>query len=188
LPREVLGKSTFEVAVSLMKWRLPLWFVDKILLILARLILGNVEKYGLRRPSIGPLQLKNTAGKTPVLDIGALQKIRSGEIKVVRGIKRFYPGGVELPDGEHLKIDSVILATGYRSNVPSWLKVRDILVSMKFYSLNPCDSYGSWTIFYSFFQLQNPFPFDDLDILVSETIRPCQFSPIIFNYFYFWDA
>ncbi|XP_059447498.1 probable indole-3-pyruvate monooxygenase YUCCA7 [Corylus avellana] len=122
LPREVLGKSTFEVAVSLMKWQLPLWLVDKILLIIARLILGNVEKYGLRRPSIGPLQLKNTAGKTPVLDIGALQKIRSGEIKVVRGIKRFYPGGVELPNGEHLKIDSVILATGYRSNVPSWLK------------------------------------------------------------------
>jgi indole-3-pyruvate monooxygenase len=76
---------------------------------------------------MGPLQLKNTTGKTPVLDIGALQKIRSGEIKVVGGIKRFYPGRVELPNGEHLKIDSVILATGYRSNVPSWLKVRELI-------------------------------------------------------------
>ncbi|KAJ0093550.1 hypothetical protein Patl1_25799 [Pistacia atlantica] len=121
LPREVLGKSTFQLAVLMMKW-LPLWLVDKILLILARLILGNVEKYGLKRPPIGPLQLKNSEGKTPVLDIGALQKIRSGDIKVVPGIRRFFQGRVELVNGKNLDIDSVILATGYRSNVPSWLK------------------------------------------------------------------
>ncbi|KAL5542472.1 hypothetical protein UlMin_010182 [Ulmus minor] len=108
LPRETFGKSTFELAVLLMKW-LPLWLVDKILLILAWLILGNLEKYGLKRPSIGPLQLKNSSGKTPVLDIGALEKIRS----------------VELVNGKNLEIDSVILATVYRSNVPSWLKEND---------------------------------------------------------------
>lgn len=122
LPRETFGKSTFELAIILMKW-LPLWLVDKIMLILAWLILGNLEKHGLKRPSLGPLQLKNTEGKTPVLDIGALQRIRSGEIKVVPGIKRFSQGRVEFVNGEIIEIDSVILATGYRSNVPSWLKV-----------------------------------------------------------------
>ncbi|GAY66843.1 hypothetical protein CUMW_252030 [Citrus unshiu] len=121
LPREVLGKSTFQLAVLMMKY-FPLWLVDKILLILARLILGNVEKYGLKRPPTGPIELKNTEGKTPVLDIGALQKIRSGDIKVVPGIKKFSPGKVELVNGQVLEIDSVVLATGYRSNVPSWLK------------------------------------------------------------------
>ncbi|KAK8555227.1 hypothetical protein V6N13_037418 [Hibiscus sabdariffa] len=121
LPREVFGRSTFELAVSMMKW-LPLWLVDRIMLILAHLILGNTEKYGLKRPSMGPLELKNTAGKTPVLDIGALDKIRSGEIKIVPGIKKFSRGRVELVNGQTLEIDSVILATGYRSNVPSWLK------------------------------------------------------------------
>ncbi|KAE9617578.1 putative indole-3-pyruvate monooxygenase [Lupinus albus] len=124
LPREVFGKSIFELAVKLMK-HFPLKVVDKILLILARLILGNVEKYGLKRPSEGPLELKNTTGKTPVLDIGALKKIRSGKIKVVPGIKKFTRGKVELVDGRVLQIDSVILATGYRSNVPSWLKEND---------------------------------------------------------------
>ncbi|XP_012077659.1 probable indole-3-pyruvate monooxygenase YUCCA3 [Jatropha curcas] len=121
LPREIFGNSTFELAVTLMNW-LPLWLVDKILLILAWLILGNLEKFGLKRPFIGPLQLKNSEGKTPVLDIGALDKIRSGQIKVVPGIKRFFNGRVELVNGEKLEIDSVILATGYRSNVPSWLR------------------------------------------------------------------
>lgn len=112
----------------MMKW-LPLWLVDKILLILAWFILGNTEKWGLKRPSVGPLELKNTQGKTPVLDVGALQKIRSGEIKVVPGIKRFSSGAVELINGEKIEIDSVVLATGYRSNVPYWLQVRKLLHS-----------------------------------------------------------
>ncbi|KAL9431226.1 hypothetical protein AB3S75_026415 [Citrus x aurantiifolia] len=121
LPREILGKSTFELATLMIKW-LPLWLVDKILLILAWFILGNTESYGLKRPSMGPLALKNTMGKTPVLDIGALKKIRSGDINVVPGIKRISCGQAELINGEKLDIDAIVLATGYRSNVPSWLQ------------------------------------------------------------------
>ncbi|KAJ0581277.1 putative indole-3-pyruvate monooxygenase [Helianthus annuus] len=121
LPREIMGKSTFDLAMMLMKW-LPLWLVDKLLLMLTWFILGNIQKYGIKRPSLGPLELKNHHGKTPVLDIGALEKIRSGEIKVVPGIKRFNSNSVELVNGETLDIDSVVLATGYRSNVPFWLQ------------------------------------------------------------------
>ncbi|XP_074569617.1 putative indole-3-pyruvate monooxygenase YUCCA5 isoform X2 [Curcuma longa] len=121
LPREVMGKSTFELAVLLMKW-LPLWLVDKILLLLAWLVLGDIAKNGLRRPLKGPLELKNREGQTPVLDTGALGKIKSGDVKVVPGIKRFSLGRVELVDGQVLDIDSAILATGYRSNVPQWLQ------------------------------------------------------------------
>ncbi|KAF5739006.1 putative monooxygenase [Tripterygium wilfordii] len=124
LPREILGKSTFELAVLMMAW-LPIWLVDKLLLFLAWLALGNIEKFGLKRPSMGPMQLKSTHGKTPVLDVGALAKIRSGDIKVVPGIKRFAKGQVELENGEKLDIDSVVLATGYRSNVPYWLQETD---------------------------------------------------------------
>ncbi|KAJ6810113.1 putative indole-3-pyruvate monooxygenase YUCCA7 [Iris pallida] len=124
LPREVLGKSTFGLAVLLMKW-LPVRLVDELLLALARLVLGNVDKYGLKRPSAGPLQLKNTLGRTPVLDIGALDKIKSGEIKVVAGVKEFLPRSVELVDGVILDVDSVVFATGYCSNVPSWLQETD---------------------------------------------------------------
>jgi len=128
-----MGKSTFELAMFMMKW-LPLWLVDKLLLVFGWLILGNIETYGLRRPKIGPLELKNTQGKTPVLDIGALAKIRSGEIKVVPGIKRFTCDSVELVNGEHMAFDSVIFATGYRSNVPSWLKVRDQILCFPLFS------------------------------------------------------
>lgn len=131
LPREVFGKSTFEMAVMMMKW-LPIWVVDKILLMLAWLVFGNIEKYGLKRPLEGPLEMKNKKGKTPVLDIGTLDKIRSGHIKVVPGIKRFTNASVELINGQFTHVDAVILATGYRSNVPSWLQVRIMCYSILF--------------------------------------------------------
>ncbi|XP_039003806.1 probable indole-3-pyruvate monooxygenase YUCCA5 [Hibiscus syriacus] len=131
LPREVFGKSTFEITVPMMKW-LPLWLVDKLMLILSWLVLGNVERYGLKRPSMGPLELKNIKGKTPVLDIGALEKIKSADIKVVPGIKRFTYKQVELVNGERLDIDSVVLATGYQSNVPSWLQEGDFFCKKGF--------------------------------------------------------
>ncbi|KAJ0792544.1 putative indole-3-pyruvate monooxygenase [Helianthus annuus] len=124
LPREIMGKSTFDLAMMLMKW-LPLWIVDKILLIFAWFLIGDTQRYGIKRPSLGPLTLKNNHGKTPVLDIGTLEKIRSGDIAVVPGIKRFTEKTVELVNGHILDIDSVVLATGYFSKVPFWLHDKD---------------------------------------------------------------
>ncbi|CAI0560948.1 unnamed protein product [Linum tenue] len=128
---KIFGKSTFQLAALLMSW-LPLWLVDTILLILTWLVIGNIENYGLKRPSVGPLTLKNKQGKTPVLDIGALEKIKSGDIQVVPGIKRFGYGQVELVNGETLEVDSVVMATGYRSNVPYWLQEADLFAKNGF--------------------------------------------------------
>jgi indole-3-pyruvate monooxygenase len=126
LPRELFGVATFSVAVFLLRF-LPLWLVDAILVLLARLFLGDLDKLGIRRPAgAGPLELKNARGRTPVLDIGALARIRSGHIQVVPGIKRFFRGGAELVDGRRVAADAVILATGYHSNVPQWLKVQHV--------------------------------------------------------------
>ncbi|KAF5456532.1 hypothetical protein F2P56_026004 [Juglans regia] len=122
LPQEMLGKSTFGLSMWLLKW-LPMRLVDRILLNLSWLLLGNTARFGLDRPHLGPLELKNLSGKTPVLDVGTLAKIKSGDIKVFPGIKRLKAGyTVEFVDGKRENFDAIILATGYRSNVPSWLK------------------------------------------------------------------
>ncbi|KAJ4787899.1 Flavin-containing monooxygenase [Rhynchospora pubera] len=121
LPREILGFSTFGVAMALLK-RMPVKIVDKILLSMSNVILGDTDKWGLRRPKIGPIELKNHAGKTPVLDVGALAQIKLGRIKVVGGVKEITKNGAKFVDGSEERFDSIILATGYKSNVPSWLK------------------------------------------------------------------
>ncbi|KAJ0973648.1 hypothetical protein J5N97_015613 [Dioscorea zingiberensis] len=121
LPREMFGVSTFGLSMWMLKW-FPMNFVDSLLLFFSWMTLGDTEKHGLLRPKVGPLQLKSTTGKTPVLDIGTLAKIKSGHIKVVPGINRFVENGVEFVNGKQEGFHSIILATGYRSNVPSWLK------------------------------------------------------------------
>ncbi|MFQ6649963.1 hypothetical protein Gotur_022637 [Gossypium turneri] len=121
LPREMFGFSTFGIAMALIKW-FPLWLVDKFLLLVANFILGNTDQVGLRRPKTGPIELKNVTGKTPVLDVGALSLIKSGEIKVMEGVKEITGNGAKFMDGQEREIDSIILATGYKSNVPTWLK------------------------------------------------------------------
>ncbi|CAN0906997.1 Indole-3-pyruvate monooxygenase YUCCA6 [Linum grandiflorum] len=122
LPREMLGKSTFGLSMWLLKW-LPLRLVDRFLLIGSWLTIGSTDRFGLGRPTIGPLELKSLHGKTPVLDVGTLAKIRTGDIQVFPGIKRVRRQTVEFVDGKIEKFDAILLATGYKSNVPAWLKV-----------------------------------------------------------------
>ncbi|KAL9443076.1 hypothetical protein AB3S75_016434 [Citrus x aurantiifolia] len=100
LPREIFGFSTFGIAMALLRW-FPL------------------------RPKTGPIELKNITGKTPVLDVGALSQIKSGKIKVVGGVKEITKNGARFTDGQEKEIDAIILATGYKSNVPTWLKECD---------------------------------------------------------------
>ncbi|KAK9274247.1 hypothetical protein L1049_019061 [Liquidambar formosana] len=121
LPREMLGLSTFGIAMALLKW-LPLRLVDMFLLLMANFTLGNTEKLGLRRPKTGPIELKNATGKTPVLDVGALSQIKSGKIKVIGGVREITRDGAKFVDGQEKEFDSIIFATGYKSNVPTWLK------------------------------------------------------------------
>lgn len=81
LPRDLFGLSSFGIAMTLLKW-FPLKLVDNLLLLLANSSLGNTDRFGLQRPKTGPIELKNATGKTPVLDVGAISLIQSGQIRV----------------------------------------------------------------------------------------------------------
>ncbi|CAI9784815.1 unnamed protein product [Fraxinus pennsylvanica] len=108
----------------LLKW-LPYRLVDKFLLMLANFTLGRTDQLGLRRPKMGPIELKNATGKTPVLDVGALSQIKSGKIKVTGGVTEITKNGAKFKDGQEKEFDSIILATGYKSNVSNWLMGTD---------------------------------------------------------------
>ncbi|XP_039120990.1 probable indole-3-pyruvate monooxygenase YUCCA9 [Dioscorea cayenensis subsp. rotundata] len=125
LPREMLGQSTFGLSMWLLRW-LPMSIVDCLLLVLSHFIIGDTSVFGIPRPRLGPLELKSQSGKTPVLDIGTLAQIKSGKIKVRKAVKRLMKHGAEFMDNTYEDFDAVILATGYKSNVPYWLKESDL--------------------------------------------------------------
>lgn len=47
---------------------------------------------------------------------------------MVEGLREITRNGAKFMDGQEKEFDSIILATGYKSNVPCWLKV--MFVSM----------------------------------------------------------
>ena len=75
------------------------------------------EKLGLRRAAKGPRQMVEEDGRVPLIDIGTLDKIRDGSIKMRGGIERFTPDGVVFADATSEPFDAVILATGFRPDL-----------------------------------------------------------------------
>lgn len=81
LPREMFGRSTYEVAQKLMT-KIPSWLTDTLLVSYTYFALGDTSRHGIHRPIEGPMLLKQKYGKTPILDVGTFAKIKSGHIKV----------------------------------------------------------------------------------------------------------
>lgn len=77
----VLTREMVHLGMVLLKY-LPLDSVDALIVGLAELHFGDMTKYGIVRPSEGPFYLKGTTGRSPVIDVGTLKKIESGEIQV----------------------------------------------------------------------------------------------------------
>jgi cation diffusion facilitator CzcD-associated flavoprotein CzcO len=115
LPRDLLGFPI--LAWAILYQRLPARMVDLINAPILRLAVGSIEKLGLRRAAKGPRQMVDEDGRVPLIDIGTLDKIRDGSIRICGGIDRFMPDGVVLADGERRKFDAIILATGFRPDL-----------------------------------------------------------------------
>jgi indole-3-pyruvate monooxygenase len=87
--------------------------------------LGNLSKYGIRRPRQGILEQVVKSGKIPVLDVGTTKLIRDGRINVVRGIAAISEDGVIFEGGEQRHFEAIIFATGYRSGYQNFLHLND---------------------------------------------------------------
>ena len=115
LPRDLLGFPI--LAWAILYQRLPARLVDLINAPILRLAIGRIEKLGLRRAAKGPRQMVEEDGRVPLIDVGTLDKIRDGSIRICGGIDRLTPDGVVLADAECKKFDAIILATGFRPDL-----------------------------------------------------------------------
>ena len=113
--RDVLGRPTQKTSIALS--RLPTKVGDAVARFLADVTVGDIERLGLRRSPISPLRELRELGRTPVIDVGTLARIRSGEIAVRPGIRRLRRDTVEFVDGGVAPFDAIVLATGYRAGI-----------------------------------------------------------------------
>ncbi|KAM3195881.1 hypothetical protein ACQJBY_071838 [Aegilops geniculata] len=121
-PLHVMTKELIHLGMVLSTWHLPLKLVDLILMILAYILLGDLSKYGIVRPNIGPLTLKAKTGRSAVIDTGTTKLIKKGDIKVFGPISCIRGNLIEFADGNERYYDAIVFATGYKSTANIWLK------------------------------------------------------------------
>lgn len=111
VPRDIAGIPVLEISM-LMRGLSPR-LADRINAPLIRLLIGNINKLGLKKMPYGPLEQIVKDGGAPVLDIGTISHIRKGHIKVLSEIDYIEGSIVHFKDGRQKPFDVIIAGIGY---------------------------------------------------------------------------
>jgi len=123
--RDLLGMPA-QVTSIRMRW-VPIAVGDRIGRLVSRLAFGNLTRYGLARPALGPLSSIALRGRIPIIDVGTVDAIKRGAITVKPAVTRLTTTGAVFADGTSGKFDAVVLATGYRPGLTDIIDVRGVL-------------------------------------------------------------
>jgi cation diffusion facilitator CzcD-associated flavoprotein CzcO len=119
--RDIAGRVPAQI-VGIALSHLPTGVADRLAVATSKMIFGDLSEFGIERPQMGPISQIRKLGRVPLIDVGTIEVIKSGQLPVVPGIERFHPDGVELVDGRRLDLDAVVLATGYTAGLESFLE------------------------------------------------------------------
>jgi cation diffusion facilitator CzcD-associated flavoprotein CzcO len=119
VPRELFGVPILIFPI-LEQW-LPPRVADAINAPLLRLTTGSIKKLGLTPSAKGPLQAIEEDGRVPLIDIGALDAIRDGRIRLRGAIASFARNSVTFKQSPAERFDVIILATGFRPDLRALL-------------------------------------------------------------------
>ncbi|XAR58485.1 Indole-3-pyruvate monooxygenase [Bertholletia excelsa] len=127
-PIHILSRGMVFMGLILLKY-IPYYAVDSLLVILSKLRYGSLAKHGIQRPQEGPFALKVKCGKYPVIDVGAFNKIKSGELQVLPAIESIKGDEVRFDNGKSHPFDVIVFATGFKRSTHKWLKGDDYLLN-----------------------------------------------------------
>lgn len=111
IPREILGVPV--LTLSLLMKHLPPALADLISAPLIKWTIGDIRKLGLRKLQYGPLEEIQRDRNTPVIDIGTIQHIRQGSIKIHDGIDHIEGSTVYFKDGKQDWFEVIVAGIGY---------------------------------------------------------------------------
>jgi indole-3-pyruvate monooxygenase len=111
VPRDVLGLPVLELSILLDP--LPPRVADLISAPLIKWLIGDLSKLGLKKMPYGPLEEIRRDGNAPVLDIGTIQHIRRGHIKIYDDIDHIEGNSIHFKDGKKGSFDAIVAGIGY---------------------------------------------------------------------------
>ncbi|XP_015087592.1 probable indole-3-pyruvate monooxygenase YUCCA10 [Solanum pennellii] len=120
-PIHILTREMVYTAMLMLKY-LPVSWVDAVIAKYAKFKFGNLAKLGISQPEEGPFSVKMSKGRSPVIDVGAIDKIKHGQIKVLPGISEIKEQTVVFENGDKHQFDAIVFATGYKNVATKLLK------------------------------------------------------------------
>ena len=110
--REVLGVASQVLVLSVSPF--PTRVGDRISGLLQRITVGDLSPFGLPRAPRGVFTQQERDDVTPTIDVGLIDEVRAGRVAVVPSVESIDGPAVTLADGEVLRPDTIVVATGYR--------------------------------------------------------------------------
>ncbi|KAM3735440.1 hypothetical protein ACB098_10G088200 [Castanea mollissima] len=128
-PIHILSRGMMDFARIIVKYLKPS-LVDSLMVLLSKLVYGDLTKYGIRRPTEGPFYMKRMYGKYPLIDVGTCKKIKSGEIQVLPSeILNIRGNDIIFKNGKSHPFDTIVFCTGFKRSTNLWLKGDDYLLN-----------------------------------------------------------
>jgi indole-3-pyruvate monooxygenase len=111
VPRDMFGRPTQHTNVLLA--HLPLGLRDAIAISAMDLVVGDLSRWGIVRPAVGPNRMIEESGRIPILDVGTIAMVKQGKIRVLPAVQEILSDGVRFAGGALHPFEAIIFATGY---------------------------------------------------------------------------
>lgn len=111
IPRDMFGRPTQHTNVLLS--HLPLGLRDAIAMGTIGLVVGDLSRWGIVRPAMGPNRMIEESGRVPILDLGTIAMVKQGKIRVLPAVQEILPDSVRFAGGAVHPFEAIVFATGY---------------------------------------------------------------------------
>ncbi|MCB9540214.1 MAG: NAD(P)/FAD-dependent oxidoreductase [Myxococcales bacterium] len=130
-PRDPFGVPAQVFGIA--NRHLPLALADALGGAVVERYMRGLEALSIRRAAEGPATQLVRRGRVMLLDVGTIDLVRQGHIRVRPGIEGFESDAVVYADGGRGEVDTVVLATGYRPALDRFLADAEALTDARGY-------------------------------------------------------
>jgi cation diffusion facilitator CzcD-associated flavoprotein CzcO len=121
VPRDPFGMPVQRTGILLNF--LPAAIADRLGRLTARIVLGDLTRYGLQTPKWGPF----SARRVPVIDVGFVRALKQNLVQIRPALARLTTTGAVFADGSADSFDAIIAATGFSTGLKELLETKDVI-------------------------------------------------------------
>ncbi len=121
VPRDPFGMPVQRT--SLLLSTLPPAVANRIGRATARLVLGDLSRYGMPKGEFAPYTTK----RVPLIDVGFVDALKRGRITVRPALERLTSSGAVFADGSSEAFDAIIAATGFSTGLEAMIDLPGVL-------------------------------------------------------------